>query len=108
MSSSVTIDWRAVREEERRSQAISRAEVARLAERERQLRRRRAVMSGLHNVAVEVPAVRMPRGEVSSAELASFVARTRAGLDAAERALDQALAPVTREYTRGAPAAQTW
>lgn len=109
MSSSVTIDWRAIRERERQACLTLRAELAQLQVREKQLRiRSEAVIAAHGRLAAEIPRVRRARRSADSAELDRLVSQARTGLARSAVALDQAISSASRERARRAAATPAW
>jgi hypothetical protein len=109
LSSSVTIDWRAVRESERQACLALRAELAQLQAREKQLRIRSEAVSAAHGrLAAEIHRVGRARGSADSAELGRLVSEARMGLARSASALDQAIGSACRERARRAAAAPAW
>ncbi len=108
MSSSVTIDWRAVRERERQACLALRAELAQLQAREKQLRLRSAAVIAAHEqLRTEIHHVRRPGGTADSAELSRLVNEARTGLARSGAALDEAIASASRARTAAGAVAWT-
>ena len=100
MSSSVTIDWRAVRERERQACLALRAELAQLQAREKQLRLRSAASSQLTNSCEQkfiMCADRVVRRIGPS--FSRLVNEARTGLARSGAALDEAIASASRART---------
>ena len=109
MSSSVTIDWRAVRERERQACLALRAELAQLQAREKQQRIRSEAVSAAHGrLAAEIHRVGRIPGSADSAELGRLVSEARTGLARSAAALDQAIGSASRERARRAATAPAW
>ena len=109
MSSSVTIDWRAVRERERQACLTLRAELAQLRAREKQLRLRSAAVSAAHGrVTVKIHRVGRPYAAADSAELGRLVGEAQAGLARSATALDQAISRASQEGASRSAAAHAW
>jgi hypothetical protein len=109
LSSSVTIDWRAIRERERQACLALRAELAQLQAREKQLRIRSGAVSAAHGrLAAEIHRVGRARGSAGSAELGHLVSEARTGLARSAAALDQAIGSASRERARRAATASAW
>lgn len=109
MSSSVTVDWRAIREAERQACLALRAELAQLQAREKQLRMRSEIVGAAHGqAAMKIHRVGRAQASADSAELGRLVSEARAELARSAAALDQAIGSVSRERARRAAAAPTW
>jgi hypothetical protein len=109
LSSSVTIDWRAIRESERRACLALRAELAQLRAREKQLRIRSEAVSAAHGqLATQIHRVGRAGGSADSAELGRLVSEAQTGLTRSATALDQAISSVSRERARRAATAPAW
>jgi hypothetical protein len=109
MSSSVTVDWRAIREQERQTCLALRAELAQLRERERQLRLRSAGVAAVRGSGqAEIVRVGKARGDADSAELSRLVNEARAGLTRSAAALDRSIANDVAARTRRPDEAPEW
>ena len=97
MSSSVTIDWRAVRERERQACLALRAELAQLQAREKQLQLRNAALGATRGLRkAEIQHIRRPANSANSAELRRLVSEARDGLARSSAALDEAISAASR------------
>jgi len=109
LSSSVTIDWRAVRERERQECLALRAELAQLKAREQQLRLRcEAVNAACGRLAVEIPRVGRASRHADSEELGRLAANARAALAGASAGLDREIDKAVRARTHAAATAPRW
>jgi hypothetical protein len=109
LSSSVTVDWRAIRESERQACLALRAELAQLRAREKQLRIRSEAVSAAHGrLATQIHRVGRARSSTDSAELGRLVSEAQTGLARSAAALDQAIGSASRERARRAAAAPAW
>jgi hypothetical protein len=109
MSSSVTVDWRAVREQERQTCLALRAELAQLRERAKQLRvRAEAAAAAYGRAPAEIARVGRGRGDADSTELGRLVTEARAGLAHSAATLERTIGEVTRERSSRANAPPAW
>jgi hypothetical protein len=109
LSSSVTIDWRAIRERERQACLALRAELARLQAREKQLRLRAGVVSAAHGrLPVEIYRVGHAHSSADSAELGRLVSAAQAGLARGAEALEKAISSASSGSGGQATRAATW
>ena len=109
MSSSVTIDWRAVRERERQACLALRAELAQLQAREKRLRlRSEAVSAAYGKVRADVYHVGRAHGSADSAELGRLVGEAREGLARSEAAVDQAIGSASQKRAQQAASIPAW
>jgi hypothetical protein len=109
LSSSVTVDWQAVREQERQACLALRAELAQLRERQNQLRvRADAAAAAYGRVRAHVFHVGRARGDADSAELARLVAEARTELAHSAATLERTIGEEARERSRRAGAIPAW
>lgn len=108
MSSSVTVDWRVIRERERQACLALRAELAQLQAREKQLRIRSGAVGAAHGLATKVYRVGRAGGSADSAELGRLVSEARTGLELSAADLDRAITSTSQERARRAAAAPAW
>jgi hypothetical protein len=108
LSSSVTIDWRAIREQDRQACIALRAELAQLRAQSDQLRLRSATAAAAsRQPAVPVHRVARPRAAADRAELSRRVGEARAGLAGSAAALDRVIGELSQARD-GRPAGPSW
>ena len=97
MSSSVTIDWRALREQERREAVALRSQLAALRRQCKQVELQCKAASAAHGGSeVKIPAVPMVSTQAGVLELRAAVVQAEADLSRAANALDREIQAVTQ------------